>query len=73
MLGGCSDVDVLLTGELGHHEVLAHVEQGGAVVLTDHTNCERGYLPLYADRIRSVCPDVTVAVSTVDRDPLQVT
>jgi hypothetical protein len=43
------------------------------VVLTDHTNCERGYLPHYAARIRSACPDVTVVVSTVDRDPLQVT
>ena len=73
VLGGRTDFDVLLTGEMGHHEVLAHVESGGAVVLTDHTNCERGYLPHYAERIRAICPDLAVVISTVDRDPLQVT
>lgn len=69
---GLGDVDVLLTGELGHHEVLAHVEGGGAVVLTDHTNCERGYLPQYAVRIGAECPELEIVVSTVDSDPLTV-
>lgn len=72
VLAGRHEVDILLTGELGHHEVLAHVEHGGAVVLTDHTNCERGYLPQYAARIERACPDLTVVVSSVDRDPLSV-
>ncbi|HCH61993.1 MAG TPA: Nif3-like dinuclear metal center hexameric protein [Deltaproteobacteria bacterium] len=72
VLAGLDDVDILLTGELGHHEVLAHVAAGGAVVLTDHTNTERGYLPRYAARIRAACPDVSVVVSAVDSDPLVV-
>jgi len=72
VLRGLGDVDLLLTGEMGHHEVLAHVAAGGAVVLTDHTHCERGYLPLYADRIRSGLPGVDVLVSQVDDDPLRV-
>ena len=71
-MAGRHEIDILLTGELGHHEVLAHVEHGGAVVLTDHTNCERGYLPQYAARIERACPDLTVVVSSVDRDPLSV-
>ena len=45
-------VDVLLTGEMGHHAVLAEVRQGRAVVLTGHTNCERGALPVLAARLR---------------------
>jgi len=69
---GLGDVDLLLTGEMGHHEVLAHVAGGGAVVLTDHTHCERGYLPLYAERIRAALPGVDVVVSQVDDDPLRV-
>lgn len=72
VLGGLSDVDLLLTGEMGHHEVLSHVAAGGVVVLTDHTNCERGYLPHYAARIQAVLPGVEVRVSVADHDPLRV-
>lgn len=38
------DVDMLLTGELAHHEALAAIEQGKVVVTTYHSNSERGYL-----------------------------
>ena len=72
VLRGLQDVDVLITGELGHHDVLAHVAGGGAVVLTDHTNCERGFLPHYADRLRDRLPGLTVQRSAIDRDPLVV-
>jgi len=72
VLGGLSDVDVLLTGEMGHHEVLAHVAAGGAVLLTDHTNCERGFLPIYANRIERLLAGVDVRLSTADHDPLRV-
>jgi len=63
--------DLLLTGEMRHHDVLAQVERGGGVILTDHTNTERGFLPIYAERVRRVC-GVQVVRSTLDRDPLQV-
>ncbi len=72
VLRGLSKVDLLLTGEMGHHEVLAHVAGGGAVVLTDHTNCERGYLPHYAARIKQSAPHLSVRVSSTDQDPLAV-
>ncbi len=63
--------DLLLTGEMRHHDVLAQVERGGAVLLTDHTNTERGFLPMYAERVRTVC-GVGVVVSQEDADPLRV-
>ncbi|MBM4290542.1 MAG: Nif3-like dinuclear metal center hexameric protein [Deltaproteobacteria bacterium] len=64
---------LLLTGELRHHEVLARVREGGAVALTEHTRCERGYLPLLAARLRAALPVglcESVEVSRVDEDPL---
>lgn len=64
--------DLLLTGEMRHHDVLAAVAAGSTVVLTDHTNCERGYLPVFAERIVAAMPMLTVRISSRDRDPLQV-
>lgn len=65
------DVDLLLTGEMRHHDVLERVARGASVVLTDHTNTERGYLPRLAQRLaeRTGLP---VDVSSIDRDPLAV-
>ena len=64
-------VDLLVTGELRHHDILAHVAAGTTVVVTDHTNTERGYLPRFAAQLRAAMPEVVVTVSTVDADPLQ--
>ncbi|KAJ5779553.1 NGG1p interacting factor 3 NIF3 [Penicillium paradoxum] len=36
--------DLLLTGEMSHHEALAATERGSVVVSLSHTNSERGYL-----------------------------
>ncbi|KAI9755562.1 MAG: hypothetical protein M1815_004876 [Lichina confinis] len=38
------DVDMLLTGELSHHETLTAIEKGQVVLAPYHTNTERGYL-----------------------------
>ena len=67
---GAPGLDLYVTGEWSHHDVLAQVARGGAVVLTDHTQCERGYLPFYADKIRAALPGVSVRVSERDADPL---
>lgn len=65
-------IDLLVTGELRHHDILARVATGTTVVVTDHTNTERGFLPRYAKQLRAALPDVAVTVSAVDADPLQV-
>ena len=73
--------DVLVTGEMGHHEVLAAVAAGSAVVLTNHSNCERGWLPQLRERLlrewegpgggkEMTGTDLDICVSLVDADPL---
>ncbi|MBX2796948.1 MAG: Nif3-like dinuclear metal center hexameric protein [Myxococcales bacterium] len=70
---GVDDVDLLLTGEMRHHDVLARVSSGTAVVLTEHTNTERGYLPRLAERLTAALQEeVTVTCSDADTDPLVV-
>lgn len=66
---GVRGVDLLLTGEMRHHDVLAHRAGGASVILSDHTNTERGYLPRLASRLKAAV-DVEVICSAVDADPL---
>ena len=73
MLSGLKDVDLVLTGEMRHHDILRLNANGSSVVLTDHTNCERGYLPLFAKKLtEALNDDVVWRVSVDDRDPLEV-
>lgn len=71
LLRDVCDVDLLLTGEMRHHDVLACVGAGCAVVLGHHTNTERGYLPRLAERLRDALDSVEVHLSSADRDPLR--
>jgi dinuclear metal center YbgI/SA1388 family protein len=67
-----SGFDLFLTGEMRHHDVLARAQSGTSVVLCDHTNTERGYLPLLATRLSRETPGVSFHVSQCDRDPLAI-
>ncbi len=67
------EADLLLTGEMRHHDVLSRRARGTGVVLTDHTNTERGFLPRLAERLGEACPGLIVLVSERDTDPLLVT
>lgn len=74
VLGGVK-ADVWLTGELSHHDILAANAAGTTVILTDHSNTERGYLPVMAGKIGDilkaeglVVPEMVI--SAVDADPL---
>jgi dinuclear metal center YbgI/SA1388 family protein len=64
--------DLLITGEMRHHDVLARKARGTHVILTDHTNTERGYLPILGQDLARACPGLDVIVSRLDADPLQV-
>lgn len=68
---GLTGIDLYVTGEMRHHDVLARLEEGSAVLLTDHTNCERGYLPRLAERLREGT-GLDVVVSGLDADPLAI-
>ncbi len=61
---------VVWTGEMSHHAVLAHLAAGRGVILCGHTETERGYLPVLAERIAERLPGLEVLVSRVDRPPL---
>lgn len=65
--------DVVITGEMSHHEVLDFVHRGVSVILTEHSNCERGYLKVVRDRLEEDLGEtVTVILSSEDKDPLSV-
>jgi len=70
---GETTADLLLTGEMRHHDVLRAIGRGSVVVLTEHSSSERGYLPLLARRLRrELGPGVLVRVSRSDREPLAI-
>jgi putative NIF3 family GTP cyclohydrolase 1 type 2 len=74
VLGGCTAASVWVTGEMSHHELLAASAAGVAVILTHHSNCERGFLPVVASRLAALlgerAGDYCFLVSAVDADPL---
>ena len=78
--------DLLFTGEMGHHDVRNYAfNRGIALILTEHTNCERGFL---CDRLvpmlREALDDGTFPasdpssgsfdfiISKEDRDPVEI-
>lgn len=60
--------DCYLTGEMKHHDVLAAVQKGISVILCGHTETERGYLPVFAKNLRTLCGlEFQVVISKTDR------
>lgn len=67
------NISIPFAGEMSHHEVLDAVAIGTSVILSDHSNSERGFLASFRERLAVRLPDsVSVLVSRADRDPLQV-
>ncbi|MGC6488522.1 MAG: Nif3-like dinuclear metal center hexameric protein [Planctomycetota bacterium] len=65
--------DVLVTGEMSHHDALAAVAAGSSVVLAGHSNTERGFLPVLAERLTSEFAEgLEVRIAEGDRDPLSI-
>ena len=46
--------------------------RGVSVILTEHSNCERGYLRLVQHKLEKQLEGVRVVISQEDRDPLAV-
>ena len=65
--------DIIITGEFGHHEILSEVHRGVSVIVTDHSNNERGYAVVFRDRLEKLLgkynEKVDILLSEVDRDP----
>ncbi|XP_076242255.1 NIF3-like protein 1 [Calliopsis andreniformis] len=64
--------DLYLTGEMLHHDVLDVVHKGTSVILTNHSDSERGYLKIFACTLHDMLnKSVKVNVSENDADPLK--
>lgn len=58
---------------MSHHEVLDAVMKGTSVILSEHSNSERGFLAVFKERLAVRLPEsVAVVVSKEDKDPLVV-
>ncbi len=66
---GC---ELLITGEMTHHEILAASQSGLSILLAGHTNTERGYLKRLCGKLISQLPDAQVVLSKVDRDEIKI-
>ena len=51
VLSHAGKVDLWITGEMSHHEALDAQQNGTSVLLAEHSNTERGFLPIYRDYI----------------------
>ena len=69
------NVDLIITGEFNHDEILHEVHRGVSVIVTDHTNTERGhhtyFKAKFTEYINSFNEQVELIISQVDRDPLE--
>lgn len=64
--------DLYVTGEMLHHDVLDAVHRGASVILTNHSDSERGFLTVFAKELTNRLEDaVAVSVSEKDEDPLK--
>jgi dinuclear metal center YbgI/SA1388 family protein len=65
-------VDLFVTGEMRHHDVLDKLRSGSSVILAEHTHTERGFLPELARRLKTLTNgQIQALVSARDADPLR--
>ncbi|KPJ01817.1 PREDICTED: NIF3-like protein 1 isoform X3 [Papilio xuthus] len=63
--------DLFLTGEMLHHDVLDATQRGISVILTNHSDSERGFLRGFSSKLQNKFDNqILVLVSEYDKDPL---
>ncbi|KAG8036211.1 hypothetical protein G9C98_004791 [Cotesia typhae] len=63
--------DLFVTGEMLHHDILDAVHNDTVVILTNHSDSERGFLKEFASILhKSLSDSVDINVSKMDTDPL---
>ncbi len=68
---GLQKPTLYITGEMSHHELLARTRNRQAVILTEHSHCERGYLNVLEKQLKNLWgSEVKLKVSTIDQDPI---
>jgi putative NIF3 family GTP cyclohydrolase 1 type 2 len=71
LLAELEGMDLVLTGELRHHDQLALSGRGTWVVMTGHTSTERGYLPRWINALQEALPSVHFEQASADQELLQ--
>ena len=68
--------DILITGEMSHHDVLEVCHQRGgtcALILCGHSNTERGFLTVMMHHLQDVLSNsVAISLSMADCDPIKI-
>jgi len=73
LLSETSGLELYVTGELRHHDVLRALSRGTSVVLCEHSSSERGFLRILAGRLSEGSGNaIEVVVSDSDRDPVTI-
>ena len=63
--------DLYLTGEILHQNILDAVQNGIHVILTNHSDSERGFLSHFGNILnKSLNEKVAIILSKCDKDPL---
>lgn len=58
-------------GEMLHHDVLDAAQRGISVILTNHSDSERGFLRGFSSQLHNkLNKQIQVLVSECDKDPL---
>jgi len=65
-----SAADVIVTGEIRHHDALTIQRSGAAAIALGHWASEKPVLRVLAQRLVALLPSVRVGESRVDADPL---
>lgn len=72
VLAGVS-VDLYVTGEMSHHDVLNATHRGSSVILCEHSNTERGFLTVLRQKLNVLFDGlIDIHISERDKDPLNV-
>lgn len=70
LLDPAGDIDLFITGEMRHHDVLAAVDRGTSVLLAGHTQTERPFLPRLRDMLNKQGADsIQWQISKADAPP----
>lgn len=68
---GLATGDVVITGEVRHHDALTVLRHGSTAIALGHWSSERPVLAPLADRLACELPSIQWIVSTADHEPLQ--
>ncbi|UCG15183.1 MAG: Nif3-like dinuclear metal center hexameric protein, partial [Phycisphaerales bacterium] len=66
---GLGSGDVVVTGEIRHHDALAILRHGACAIAVNHWTSERPALKALAERLSVEVPGLTTVLSAADREP----